>query len=338
NVPFWPFNTGDGRAMVYRIGGELCDLELTSQWAGPKYFSRAGKSTWIGVLRDPDDKPVGPFITKPDKIFGDITSDAWTTVFDDYMQSGRGPVFMDCRGASPEDLEYMVHWLRQEGNTGLLDHMAEEGIDPGKNPVEFRTYEIGLRGGVWWNVKSETSLKGLYSTGDEFGTGMTSAAIWGWIAGESAAEYIKTVEFSKPVTNKDEIDEKVGVLEDILNRRDGATWKEANIALQNIVREYCGLVRSETLLEQGLKNLGRLKKKVYETISAGNGHELGRSLEVLNLMDTAEALMLCARERKETRGRHNRADYPFTNPLLNKKLFIKKKKDKPVFEWKERGK
>ena len=38
------------------------------------------------------------------------------------MKSGRGPVYMDCRGASKEDIEYMEHWLRNEGNVGLLNH------------------------------------------------------------------------------------------------------------------------------------------------------------------------------------------------------------------------
>ncbi len=28
---------------------------------------------------------------------------------------------MDCRGASKEDIEYMLYWLRNEGNQGLLD-------------------------------------------------------------------------------------------------------------------------------------------------------------------------------------------------------------------------
>jgi len=100
--------------------------------------------------------------------------------------------------------------------------------------------------------------------------------------------------------------------------------------------EYVGLVRSESLLEQGQRNLGRLKEKVYKTLVARNGHELGRCLEVLNLLDVGEAVILSAKERKETRARHNRIDYPFTNPLLDKFLMIKRVNDEPVLEW--RGK
>jgi len=65
-TPGWLFNipipatlTGDGRAMTLRAGGSLVGLESTARWAGPKYFSRSGKGTWIGVFREPSGKPVG---------------------------------------------------------------------------------------------------------------------------------------------------------------------------------------------------------------------------------------------------------------------------------------
>ncbi|MFC1868448.1 FAD-binding protein [Thermodesulfobacteriota bacterium] len=337
NIPFCPVLTGDGRAMVYRAGGELADIEFTGQWAGVKYFSRSGKATWTGVLRGPDDQPIGPFVTKPDKIFGDITSDIWPTVFDDYMRSGKGPVYMSFKGATDEDIGYIRHWLMNEGNKGMLDHMAEEGIDLKKHALEFRTYEIGVKGGVWFNINAETSLKGLYAAGDEYFGSMANSTIWGWIGGERAARFSKEADFAGSGGQKALIDKKTAVFESMLSRRDGATWKEANIALQQIMAEYAGMVRSETLIEQGMRNLRRLKEKSLSTLMAGNGHELGRCLEVLNLLDVGELVMHAVGERKETRGKHTRADHPFTNPLLDKLLIIKKDGDKPVFQWRQKG-
>ena len=337
NVPINPVLTGDGRAMLYRAGGELTDMEFTGQWAGPKYFSRAGKATWIGVLTGPDGKPVGPFITKPNKVYGDITSDIWTDVFDEYTQSGRGPVYMDVRGASKEDIKYMLYWLRHEGNQGLLDHMSEAGIEVSKNPVEFRTYEIGVKGGVRFNADGETSLKGLFAAGDEYHGAMANAVVWGWIAGENAARYAKAASFGDLKGEKAKINEKVAMLETMLSREEGATWRESNIALQQVMSEYAGLVRSEGLIEQGLRNLGRLREKVNNSLVATNGHELGRCLEVLSLLDVGEMVMLTAKERKETRAKHNRPDYPFTNPLLDKALIIKKANGKVVLHWKEKA-
>lgn len=337
NIPFCPVLTGDGRAMVLRAGGELADLEFTGQWAGMKYFARAGKSTWIGVYRTPDDKPVGPFITKPDRLYGDITADAFTTMYDDYLKNGKGPVYQDCRGASDEDIEYMIHWLRNEGNEGIVRSMEEEGIDPRKHAIEFRTYEIGVRGGIWWDINGQTCLPGMYSAGDEYFSGMATSVIYGWRAGEAAAAYAKKSEFGKVnKEDKEKIDQKIALIESFMKRKDGATWQEGNIALQQIMGEYVGTVRSASLLEQATRNLTRLKDKVYKTMMARTGHEVGRCLEVLNLIDVGEAVIAAANERKETRGRHNRTDFPFTNPLLDKFLLVKKAGDKFVFEYREK--
>jgi succinate dehydrogenase/fumarate reductase flavoprotein subunit len=117
-TPGWMFNradppstTGDGRIMAYRAGAALVNMEMPRRWAGPKYFSRCGKATWIGVLKDPQGKSIGSFITKPDRRYGDAISDAYPTLFDDYARSGEGPVYMDCRGMSNEDYQYMMHGL-----------------------------------------------------------------------------------------------------------------------------------------------------------------------------------------------------------------------------------
>jgi len=58
-------------------------------------------------------------------------------------------------------------------------------------------------------------------------------------------------------------------------------------------------------------------------------HELMHALEVLNLIDLGELLFVAASERKETRKKHVRADYPFTNPLLEKLLIVKRSTEKP---------
>ena len=134
---------------------------------------------------------------------------------------------------------------------------------------------------------------------------------------------------------KEKIKEKQSLLEEIRNQETGASWSEANIALQQIMHDYAGPVRSETMLRAGLSHLKRLKEKAYTTLIAGNQHELMHCLEVLNLLDLAELVFTAANERKETRGRHVRTVYPFTNPLLEKLLVIKKVDDKPVTEWKE---
>ena len=132
------------------------------------------------------------------------------------MKSGRGPVYMDCRGASKEDIEYMKHWLRNEGNVGLLNHMKDRGIDPFSNAVEFGTYGIDIRGGVSFNMRGETSLPGLFSAGQEFSGDMAFSTILGWVAGESMSEYVKGVDTGDMARAAEDIKEKITLIEAIL--------------------------------------------------------------------------------------------------------------------------
>jgi len=329
-----PFNlTGDGRAMAYRVGAELTGLERFARHDGPKYFSRGGQATWVGVVRDPQGKPVGPYVTKPDKRYGDYTVEAHKTVFADYANSGRGPLYMDFGGISNEDYEYMMFWLKHEGNATLLNYLKEEGIDLRKNPLEFMTYEIWVQGGIAFNEKSETSVKGLYAAGDEIRGGISAAATFGWIAGENAAKRAKQTQPVQLEEANPDIEAKRRMFEDMGSREAGPDWKEVNIALQQIMYDYGGLVRSEVMLDAGLSHLQRLKQKAHTTMVARNPHELMRSLEVLNLLDMGELVFTAAKERRETRGTHFRPDYPFANPLMDKALVVKKVNGKPVLAW-----
>ena len=118
-----------------------------------------------------------------------------------------------------------------------------------------------------------------------------------------------------------------------VERADGPDWKEANIALQQIMGDYAPAgphdVRSATQLEAGLAHLRHLRTESRRTMRASCSHTLMRSAEVLDLFDCAEAIFVAALERKETRALHKRADYPFTNPLLH---------DKMLTVWQENGK
>lgn len=345
-TPGWIFNvarcpscTGSGRAIAYRAGAKLVNMELPDAHAGMRYFARSGKGTWIGVLRDLKGNSVGPFVDKPSKELGDITADIWTSMFSDMFKSGRGPVYMDCSQTSDEDLEYMKWGLSNEGNTATLDYIDKEGIDLKKHMVEFGQYETIYRGrgGVEVNDQAETNLQGLYATGEELGNfwgGIGGAATFGWIAGENAAKRAVRVDFSD-VEAEPQVEEKRSFYSQMLEREAGPGWKEANLAVQQIMKDYAGIeVRSETLLTAGLKYLRDLKEKVCSQIRAEDAHTLMRCLEVVDLINVGEVIFLTALERKESRGLHKRSDYTFTNPVLDGKFMtIRKEAGQPVLEW-----
>lgn len=342
-VPAWMASTpncltltGDGRAMTYRAGGTLVGPESPKRHMGPRYFARFGQATWVGVLRDPQGKPIGPYVTKPDRRYGDMTMEVRSSILEDYLKSGKGPVYMDCRGIGEEDYEYMMHAFKHEGMTSLINYMKEEGMDLRKNPVEFGTYHINSEGKILINEKAETTLKGLYAAGDESIVSIGPAATYGWIAGENAALYARKAPKAKIESLRGFIEEKRHMVDEINQRREGPDWREANIALQQIMEDYAGLVRSETLLTAGLAYIRRLKEKVTKGLMARNRWELTRCLETKNLLDLGELIFFAANERKETRGLHNRPDYPLTDPMLDgKAIFVRCVKGEPIIEWRK---
>lgn len=330
--------------MAFRAGAKLVNMEMPNRHAGPKFLARCGKATWIGVYKDPHGRTVGPFVTKPTRDLGDITADVWNSVFTDMFKSGKGPVYIDCTETGEEDLEYMMWGLIHEGNTGMLDYMKKEGIDVRKHRVEFRQYEpflIGSRG-IEINEKAETNVRGLYAAGDDVGNfraDLSGAATFGWIAGKSAAKRARKLKEFKKAEKSETVAAAASRYSSFLDRKDGAGWKEANLALQQIMQDYAGIdgVRSETLLNAGSTYLRRLRERALESLSVRNSHELMRALETLDLMECGEVILKTALERKETRAMHKRSDFPFTNPLLQDKfLTIRQEEGKAIIEW--RGK
>ncbi len=347
--PGWMFNiaqcpscTGGAQSMAYRAGARLVNMEFPTRHAGPKFFNRCGKATWIGLIKDPHGKKVGSFVEKATRWVGDITADVWSRVFTDMMEDCTGPAYMDCTDTSAEDIDYMIWGLENEGNTGMLNYMAEEKIGFRRHMVEFMQYEPILVGrGVEIDLNAQTSLPGLYAAGDPVGNfraDIAGAAVFGWIAGQAAAENAAKRKTFAPVETSQVIPARLETFSQILNRKNGPDWKEANLAVQQIMDGYAGVKgRSETLLKAGLTYLMNLKTKILKTLCADNAHTLMRCAEVLEMIDCGEVVFRTALERKESRAMHQRKDFPFTNPLLDEKfLTIQMKNHQVGFTWRDK--
>jgi succinate dehydrogenase/fumarate reductase flavoprotein subunit len=227
----------------------------------------------------------------------------------------------------------MMHWTAHEGNISLLDHMRAEGIDLRRHPIEFATYPLRGGGLIVANEKAETSLQGLYAAGDEAFGDISAAATFGYLAGEHAAAYAGDRPQTDPAVFKGRIEEQKQMIDRLRGRTNGPDWEETQVALQQTMLDYVGPVRNESLLRQGLSHLRRIKEKARAGLVSRNAHELGRCLEVLNLLDLGELTFGMAFDRKETRGLHVRPDYPFTNPTLNQAHIASRRNGKIHFQW-----
>ena len=340
NTANCPSCTGTGRIAAYKAGAKLVNMEMPYTHAGPKYFARCGKATWTGVLKDLAGKTMGPFATKPTRD-GDVAADIWNGVFSVKNKAGQ-PIYMDCSEASPEDLDYMFWGLAQEGDTSLVDAMEDQRIDLRRHMVEFQQYEPILFGrGIQINERAETNVPGLYAAGDEVGNcggSIAVASVFGHIAGRNAAARAAHLNGFEAAEDSAIVGEKREFYSQMLEREHGYSWKEANVATQCLMNDYAGLeVRSEVLFSTGLEYLRRLKERANSSLKCSNSHELMRCLEALDLMEIAEIVMLAGSERKETRGKHVRVDYPYTNLLYdNRFITVQMVEGSPRVEWRDR--
>lgn len=345
NTAHCPANAGAGRAAAYRAGAELVNMEFPITWVGPKYLERCGKASWIGLLADPTGTPAGPFVEKPNKYLGDITADIWHNVFNEKRASGQGPIYMDCTKIDQEDMDYMMWAFQCEGIVSINDLMDEQGFTLREKMVEFTRYEPQCAGGIRVNEHGATNIPGLYACGDESGNGsqgISGAAVTGMIAGEHAAQTVKTAPKDKAsnLESHELVVAQQQRLSAFLDRKNGAHWSELLKSTQQLMNDYAGIEtpRYENLMQCGLDHLGELERAAEEKISCANSHELMRALEAFDLLQIGKVVCAAAMERKESRMMHRRIDNSYTNPLLNgKELVVKRDEPGFKFSWEERS-
>lgn len=348
--PAYIFNThscpaaAGGAAIAYRAGAALVNIDVPYRHAGVKGFARSGKATWFGVISDINGDSISPFTTKPDRKRGDALMDINPGVFTARLESATGPTYMNCTGYTEEDHVYQHQQFKCEGIDSITDYLQQCDIDLHKSMIEFGTYDYSLaQRGIDIGLDASTNVNGIYAAGICCGNvrgNITSASVWGDVAAESVADYVKTVD-EYDVSNHPLIQKRIDFYNQLMNRPQGADWLEANSTLQVIMNDYVGLkLRSEDMMRAGIKYLDDLKRYAENEIGCQDAHQLMRTMELFDLIDLAKAVAITSRNRKESRGGHKRVDYNYSNPLLNNSFqtIHLDRNGKVVLEWREKVK
>lgn len=250
--------------------------------------------------------------------------------------------------------------LSQEGKcrVPIYETLTKWGFDPDKDMLQMpvlapEAYSVGAAwtaarthnppnwsqmgfGGVLSDWRLQTTLPGLFAAGGAtlFGSGCHGEAqTTGRYCGRQAALFAKENPAVEPDAEQIR-KEKERCYAPVTREGGDIGWKELNYAICRIMQDYCGTqVKTETVLDMGIRRMNDLLETEGERTYANNPHELARLIESLSLIDLGKLCMEASKARKAS-SKHlafKRLDYPEMDPAEWNCLVSVYKKDDEVY-------
>ena len=193
------------------------------------------------------------------------------------------------------------------------------------NAVEVAPAAHYMEGGILVDEKGATTLKGLYAAGECSGglfganrvaSAITQILVQGAIAGRSAAEFAKSREAGEP--NARQIDQIETRLTAPFTNKGRVRAPVLKRRVRKIADDYLWVLRNGKGLKIAVSELeGIVSREVPELSIETSARAYNKEwMDAIEIASTAEVLLASARSalyRTESRGVHNRSDYPLTN-------------------------
>jgi fumarate reductase flavoprotein subunit len=201
-----------------------------------------------------------------------------------------------------------------------------ENIDPIDELIPVRPVVHYMMGGVHTDLTGATPLAGLYAAGEvacvsinganRLGSNsLTELLVFGARAGRAAADYASTARSSTSAVAAQAKDEQRRIEHDFL-RKDGGRERLASLRaeMQKSMEEGAGIYRSGADLTRAADELRELQERschvALDDHSRTFNTERIAALEFSFMLDVAEAIVTSALRREESRGAHQRTDFP----------------------------
>ncbi len=205
-------------------------------------------------------------------------------------------------------------------------------LDITTTPMEVAPTAHYSMGGILVDAGTHaTDVEGLYAVG-ECATGVHGAnrlggnslaecLVFGRIVGAEAARWSAALDVQ--VRGREAIDSAREEVDELLARRGEEFARPLQRAVRDLVSTCAGVVRSEDGLREGLSRLAELGERArsMEVRPDIAGYaDLAHAFDLQGSLLAARATLECALERRETRGAHNRSDFPDLDPGLQVNL------------------
>jgi succinate dehydrogenase / fumarate reductase flavoprotein subunit len=329
-------NTGDGLGMAARAGIPLEDMEF---WQ----FHPTGVAG-AGVLITEGVRGEGGFLlnkngerfmeryapTVKDLASRDVVSRAMATE----IKEGRG---------AGKDGEYILLKLDHLG-AELIDkrlpgirEIAKKfaNVDPATDPIPVVPTCHYQMGGVPTNVQGqavmpdgrggEQVVKGLYAAGEcacvsvhganRLGTNsLLDLLVFGKSAGEQVVKDIAADALSLPDLPADAADKTLARLARLESTTSGERVSDVGAEMRRTMQAHCGVFRFPDRMAEGVKKILEVAERAKRTYIQDKSKVFNtarvEALELDNLIEVALSTMISANARQESRGAHDRSDFP----------------------------
>jgi succinate dehydrogenase / fumarate reductase, flavoprotein subunit len=205
-------------------------------------------------------------------------------------------------------------------------------LDITKEPMEVAPTAHYSMGGIAVDPETHaTDVVGLYAAGECTsgvhganrlgGNSLAETLVSGRRAGQAAAEFSQASDVK--IRSRQLIAQASEELDGLIGRGE-VLARPLQRELRDLMWECCGVVRDGAGLSRGLAWLAEIREACQHVDVRPNEEGWSDLAHVLDLRAgvlTAEATIRCALERRETRGAHNRSDFPELDPAMHANLF-----------------
>jgi fumarate reductase flavoprotein subunit len=339
----FPFTTnasiknGDGMALAYRAGAPLKDMEFVQYHPTGLPFTgilitEAARAEG-GYMLNKDgyrylqDYNLGSPEPKP--VFRSMElgpRDRLSQAFVKEVEKGRtvdtpyGPVVhLDLRHLGEQAIETKIPFVRE-----LC--LKYQNLDPVTELIPVRPVVHYMMGGVHTDINGATPVAGLFAAGEVACVSINGAnrlgsnslpelLVFGARAGRAAAEYASTQQDPVQAVLAQGSDEAGRLRRELLNKTGGeerlATLRDQ---MQKTMEESAGIYRNGDSLGRASQTLRGLRERFADLAVEDRSRTFNTgavaALELSFMLDVAEAIVNSALGREESRGAHQRTDFP----------------------------
>ena len=329
-------NTGDGMALAYRAGAALKDMEFVQYHPTGLPFT--------GILITEAARAEGGYLINKDgyRYLQDYNlgkphkepvlksmelgpRDRLSQAFMKELEKGRTTetayghvVHLDLRHLGAKKIDAKIPFVRE-----LC--MKYQGLDPVKDLIPVRPVVHYMMGGVHTDLNGATTLPGLYAAGETACVSINGAnrlgsnslpelLVFGARAGHAAAEYASRLFEVTPGIVVQTEDERRHLERDLLNRRGHERIADLRTEMQKTMEESAGIYRTRAALETAVERLRQLRTRLADIAIEDDSHTFNTErvsvIELGFMVDIADAIVAAAIKREESRGAHQRTDFP----------------------------